>query len=57
MKRTVSTVERARELVGAALIWGHGCQVAVSTPRTGGRPTYTVEVPSTSEEQNQAAIQ
>lgn len=43
MRRSAGTVERACELVGAALVWGHNVHVTVTAPAKGGRPSYTVE--------------
>jgi hypothetical protein len=42
MIRTAGTIDRAVELVAAALTWGHDCTVTVVRPKGTGRPTYAV---------------
>ena len=42
MIRSAGNIERACELVGAALIWGHDVHVSIVAPLKGGRPTYAV---------------
>lgn len=55
MRRAAGTVERACELVGAALVWGHSVTVTVVTPRVGGRPSYIVETTNGPENEPQVA--
>jgi hypothetical protein len=56
VRRAAGTVERAAELVAAALTWQIDVQVTVITSKTGGRLSYVVETVDGPENEPQTPI-